>query len=342
MKFQNRFMRALAALLVASVFAAFSFSCAKKSAGSVSDKADAKPRTLIVTTIFPAYDWVKQVIADKSDDFEVVLLTDKGADLHSYQPSADDIIRITDCSMLVCVGGNSDAWVFDFMYNENAPRRKDKHVVSMMHLLDKDVKTEDEIQKSCIDHKAEEHDHASGNEKYDEHVWLSVRNAQKIVRKIADELCLIDPSNSDSYRENADSYISKLQELDAHCNAVAKMAKRSMLLFADRFPFGYFVCDYGLSFDAAFSGCSSESDASFLMITSLADKLKQFKLPAVVALKGRSHNIPESVLSVAAVDGVKVVTVDSMESLTSKDRASGITYASVMEDNLDSFRQALN
>ena len=483
----------------------------------------------IVTTIFPEYDWVKEILGDKADNAEITMLLDNGVDLHSYQPTADDIVKISDCDLFIYVGGESDGWVDDALKNAT---NKDMKVINLLDVLGDSVKTEevvegmqetehdhdhdhskevstfedDEVQDRSLsdwagdwqsaypfaldgtlddafaamaeegemtaeeyktyyqngyktditsidiegdhieftyedgkkvgsdykyvgyyiqnwstgtkaamyrfeaedkdsgapvyiefndhmiepaaaehfhirmsnesfdaivdpenswptffpadmtgeeicehmeghDHdEDEEHEHEEGEEheeEKDEHVWLSLKNAEVLVNAISKSLQELDPDNKDNYAANSDAYVKKLSALDADYQAAVDAASNKTVLFGDRFPFRYLVDDYGLDYYAAFVGCSAETEASFETISFLAKKVDELKLPCVLTIEGAQHKIAETIVQNTTEKNQKVLTMDSMQSTTSKDVANGTTYLSVMEKNLSVLKEAL-
>ena len=299
----------------------------------------------VVTTIFPAYDWVRAILGDKAENAEITMLLDNGVDLHSYQPTADDIIKISDCDLFVYVGGESDGWVEDAL--RNAANRNMK-VINLLEVLGDSVKTEEIVEGMQEEHEhedahahddAEEHEH---EEEADEHVWLSLKNAKMLVRVISKALQELDPDNKDIYAANADAYVKKLSALDADYQAAVDAASNKTILFGDRFPFRYLVDDYGLRYYAAFVGCSAETEASFETISFLAKKVDELKLPCVLTIEGAQHKIAETIVQNTTSKNQKVLTMDSMQSTTSKDVANGTTYLSVMEQNLSVLKEALD
>ena len=304
----------------------------------------------VVTTIFPAYDWVRAILGDKADNAEVTMLLDNGVDLHSYQPTADDIVKISDCDLFVYVGGESDGWVENALKNA---ANKNMKVINLLEVLGDSVKTEEAVegmQEDGHDHghshdeHDEEHDEAEGHdhgEEKDEHVWLSLKNAQTLCVTIADALCAIDPDNKNTYIANAAAYRDKLAALDADYKAAVDGAAHKTVLFGDRFPFRYLVDDYGLRYYAAFAGCSAETEASFETVSFLAKKVDELGLPCVLTIEGAQHRIAETIVQNTAGKNQKVLTMDSMQSTTSKDVANGATYLSVMEKNLSVLKEAL-
>ena len=286
----------------------------------------------IVTTIFPEYDWVREILGDKADSAEITMLLDNGVDLHSYQPTADDIIRISDCDLFVYVGGESDGWVEGAL---KSAANKDRKVINLLEILGDSVKEEETVEGM---QEAEE-DH--GEKEYDEHVWLSLKNAKTLVGAISAALQELDPDNKDTYAVNAEAYGQKLSALDAEYQKAVSAGTYRTLLFGDRFPFRYLVDDYGLSYYAAFVGCSAESEASFETVSFLARKVDELKLPCVLTIEGKNHKIAETIVQNTAGKNQKILTMDSMQSTTSQDVAGGTTYLSLMEKNLDVLKEAL-
>ncbi len=305
----------------------------------------------IVTTIFPEYDWVMNVLGDEADHAEVTMLLDNGVDLHSYQPSAEDILKISTCDMFIYVGGESDKWV-DKALGEAV--NEDMVVINLMDVLGDRVEEEEVVEgmqegdhhhdhEEDADHDHEEdadHDHAEEVE-YDEHVWLSLRNAEVLTDSIAAALEEIDPDNADTYKAKAEAYAEQLEALDAEYEKAVADASVTTLLFGDRFPFRYLVDDYGLSYYAAFVGCSAETEASFETIMFLAQKVDELSLDVVMTIDGSDQKIAQTIVQSTKDRDQKILTLDSMQSVTSDDVAEGITYLSIMEDDLTVLKEAL-
>ena len=284
-------------------------------------------------------------LGDKVKNVEVTMLLDNGVDLHSYQPTINDIAKISDCDMFIYVGGESDGWVNDALKNAKNDKMK---VINLLEVLGDSVKTEELIEGM----QEEEHDHHHDNEEIteekheqeeekDEHVWLSLKNAKILCKKIADNLSEIDPQNKNVYSANVSAYIEKLSALDEEYKKMVNGSNRKIVLFGDRFPFRYLVDDYGLDYYAAFVGCSAETEASFETVAFLSKKTDELKLPCVLTIEGANHKIAETVVANTYSKNQKVLTMDSMQSTTSSDVKNGITYISVMEKNLDILREAL-
>lgn len=292
--------------------------------------------TSVVATIFPVYDWVREVAGD---DVDLTLLLDNGVDLHSYQPTAQDIMKVATCDMFVYVGGESDDWVEDALSEAVNP---DMVVVNLVEAMGEDIKMEEIVEG--MEREEDEHEadaHEDHEDEADEHVWLSLRNAQKLVKVLASALGEADPANAERYAANADAYAEKLAALDAEYAAVCEGADYDTLLFGDRFPFRYLTDDYGLKYYAAFSGCSAESEASFETVVFLAGKLEELQLPAVMTIEGSDGRLAETVVQATGSRDAKILTLDSMQSTTGEDLKNGATYLSIMEENLEVLRQAL-
>ena len=318
-------------------------------------KSDRDGKLTVVATIFPEYDWVMNVLGDNPAGAEVTLLLDSGVDLHNYQPTAADILKISDCDLFLYVGGESDGWVKDVLRNAN---NKNMVVINLLDVLGDAVKEEEVVegmQEDEHDHDHEDgdddHDHEDGDHdhheheeepEYDEHVWLSLRNAEILTGSIADALGKLDPDHADTYKKNAEAYKGKLKELDGQYKAAVSGANVKTVLFGDRFPFRYLTDDYGLTYYAAFVGCSAETEASFETVIFLAKKADELSLPAVLTIEGNNHRIAETIVQNTNDKNRKILTMDSMQGTTSKDIKNGVTYLSVMEKNLSVLKEALN
>lgn len=298
----------------------------------------------IVTTIFPEYDWTREILGDQSERAEVTMLLDNGVDLHSYQPTADDLIKIAECDLFIYVGGESDGWVESALASTSNP---DRAVINLIDTLGDSVKLEEVVegmQETEHDHEEDEdhaHDADEQEAETDEHVWLSLRNAQAVCQKIAEKLGEIDPEHEQAYTQNALAYIDQLSALDAKYQAAVDAANKKTLVFGDRFPFRYLTEDYGLNYYAAFVGCSAETEASFETIRFLAEKTDALGLSHVLTIENPNHKIAETVVANTSGKNQQVLSMDSMQSVTSKDVAAGATYLSIMEHNLDVLTQAL-
>lgn len=317
----------LALLLALWIPAAVLSGCAPQDDSAASNKLN------IVTTIFPAYDWVREILGDETDRAEITMLLDSGVDLHSYQPTVDDIVKISDCDLFLYVGGESDGWVEDAL--KNAPN-KERKVIRLLDVLGDSAKAEETVEGM----QEEEHDHEEEAE-YDEHIWLSLKNAQVLVAAISEALQETDPARKDTYAANAAAYVEKLSALDGEYRAAVDNGKYKTLLFGDRFPFRYLADDYGLDYYAAFPGCSAETEASFETVSFLAGKMDALGLPCVLTIEGTQHKIAETIVQNTAQKNQQILTMDSMQAVTANDAANGVSYLSIMEKNLSVLKKAL-
>ena len=318
---------------------------------------DANKKFSVVCTIFPEYDWIRQLVGDKKDNYEITYLLDKGVDLHSYQPTAEDIAKIANCDLFVYVGGESDGWVNDALKESKNDKMQ---VVNLLETLGKNVKPEEVVEgmqeedehdhdhddkdhdDKDHDHEDADHDHDHEEEtEYDEHVWLSLRNATALVNTLAEKLQTIDPENKDYYAGTAADYTAKLGDLDSRYLATIKKAKVKTVLFGDRFPFRYLVDDYGLKYYAAFVGCSAETEASFETVAFLAKKTDDLKLKSVLVIENSDQKIAKKIVETTKDKNQNIVVLNSMQSITNEDIANGATYLSIMESNLKALASAL-
>lgn len=344
-----------------SVTSATSSAVASSTASTKSEAKtdDAKKKFSVVCTIFPEYDWIRQLVGDKKDNYEITYLLDKGVDLHSYQPTAEDIAKIANCDLFVYVGGESDGWVNDALKESKNDKMQ---VVNLLETLGKNVKPEEVVEgmqeedehdhdhdhddkdhdDKDHDHDDKDHDHDHEEEtEYDEHVWLSLRNATALVNTLAEKLQTIDPENKDYYATTAADYTAKLGDLDSRYLATIKKAKVKTVLFGDRFPFRYLVDDYGLKYYAAFVGCSAETEASFETVAFLAKKTDDLKLKSVLVIENSDQKIAKKIVETTKDKSQNIVVLNSMQSITNEDIANGATYLSIMESNLKALASAL-
>ena len=324
-------MKKLILVLIASLFLV---GCGSNASNTSETEANATDSISVVATIFPEYDWVKQ-ITNGASNVEITMLLDNGVDLHNYQPTAEDIMKVATCDVFIYVGGESDEWVENVLAEAVNP---DMQVINLMEVLGDSVKEEEVVEGM----EAEEHDHEEEEIEYDEHVWLSLKNTKILVEEIATVLEAVDSVNADLYKSNVTAYVSQLDSLDAKYQEVADAGTFDTLLFGDRFPFRYMVDDYNLNYYAAFVGCSAETEASFETITFLAGKVDELGLTSVCTIENSEQKIANTIIENTASKDAKVLTMDSMQSTTSDDVASGTTYLSIMENNLSVLEAALN
>ncbi len=293
--------------------------------GACSGKDDSnKGKISVVSTIFAPYDFARQIVGDNA---EVTMLLPPGSESHSYEPSPKDIITIQECDVFIYVGGESDEWVRTVLESIDTSNIK---IITLMDCV--------EIVEEEIVEGMEEDDEGNQQKEYDEHVWTSPKNAKLIANKILDAICAIDSEKTESYKKNAESYITKLDELDKTFKEVVDSGVRKTLIFGDRFPFRYLTDAYGLDYYAAFPGCSSETEASAATVAFLISKTKSEKIPVVFHIEFSSEKIAD-VISEAT--GANVLLFHSCHNITKTDFENGVTYIDLMNQNVKNLREAL-
>ena len=336
----------------------------------------------IITTIYPEYAWTKEILGTRTDSVNLTLLIKNGIDLHSYKPTAHDVAKIASADMVIYVGGESDEWIKDALtaspkkgrveinlmealgdrvkaeeivegmqaeeehHHEHAEEHEHEH-----HKEHAEEHKHEHHKEHAEEHEHEHHDeHAEAHEHHhdeevenDEHVWLSLKNAEVIVKKISEELSKIDAAHASAYKQNAEAYIAQIQSLDAEYRTAVESAARKTVLFGDRFPFRYLVDDYGIKYYAAFVGCSAESEASFETIAFLAGKMDSESLPSIFIIENGNEKIAKAVLAASKNSkNAQILTINSMQSITEEQINNGINYLSLMSANLENLKKALN
>ena len=296
-------------------------------------KAKKSDKLKVVTTIFPEYDWTREIIGDNAKNVELTLLLGNGVDLHSYQPSIQDIAKISTADIFIYVGGESDDWVKDALKNAT---NKNMKVIKLLETLGDKVKAE-EVKEGMQAEEEEDEDEVE----YDEHVWLSLKNAKILCAEISSVLCEKDPTNAAAYKSNLAAYTARLDTLDAKYAAAVKVGSKKTILFGDRFPFRYLVDDYGLDYFAAFVGCSAETEASFETVIFLAKKVDELGLNTVLKIESGDGKIARTIIQNTKKKNAKVLTLDSIQSTTAKQAAAGTSYLKIMEENLTVLAEVL-
>lgn len=285
----------------------------------------------VVCTSFSEYDWTRNIVGD-SDNINLTYLLESGIDLHNYQPSTRDILTISDCDLFIYVGGESDKWVSDTLAEA---RNKEMKVISLMDVLGESAK-EEEIKEGM---QAEEED--SDEIEYDEHVWLSVKNAEMFCESICETLTELDSENAEKYSNNLELYKSQLSKLDNQYSEMIESKSEKTVLFGDRFPFRYLFDDYGIDYYAAFAGCSAETEASFNTIVTLADKVDELGLETIFVIENSNTAIAEAIMRNSNAKKQKIMTLDSIQSVSSGMIKSGETYISIMKENCEKLGSVL-
>ncbi len=334
-------------LLAAALAAAMCAGCSsgKKVAGS-------GEKLSIVATVFPQYDFARQIAGDRAD---VILLLKPGMEAHSYEPSPKDIIRISRCDLFLNVGGESESWLDSVL--ESADNQTMK-IVSALDCVEPLEEETVEGMQSKEHHHAHDHDHdhgeetegeehdedhnedhdGDGEEEYDEHVWTSPMNAIAIVNRINGALCEIDPKNAEYYCGNTARYVAELIALDNAFRDTVVGAKRHLLVFGDRFPLLYFVREYGLDYYAAFPGCAAETEPSAATVAFLIDAVKREKVPVIFYIELSNHKVADAI---AECTGTRTAQFNTCHNITADDFKAGESYVTLMRANVEILREAL-
>ncbi len=321
--------RLFSAILVCMLLAIAVSGCGSSQTPSKKEEG----KLLVVTTIFPLYDWAREVTGAQADEIELVCLLENGADYHSFQPSAAHIAKIAEADVFIFTGGGSESWAEEAVKNRRNPSQK---AVRLFTVLEDRLLLEEHVEGM-------EEEHEEGNDvEYDEHLFLSLVNAKRAVSAIAGALSEADPAHKADFEANEAAYLEKLSTLDKAYRETVQNARRDTILFGDRFPFRYLCEDYGLRYYAAFQGCSADAEASFQTVAFLSEKVKELSLPSVLTLEKSDHKLAETIISASGLKGVEIVTMDSMQAVTPKERSEGASYLRGMEKNLEVLRKALN
>ena len=320
-----------AAAVTAAVLSCSFTGCSQGRLSSAPEKID------VICTTFSEYDWTRQIVGD-SKNVEITYLLGTGVDLHNYQPSAEDIMKISDCDMFVYVGGESDKWVDDAL---REARNKDMQVVKLLESIG-DFAKEEEIKEGMEAEEEEEEEGEEEGPEYDEHVWLSLRNAEICCDDICNALCKLDSSGAEGYKANLAAYNAELDALDSEYTDMANNAKVKTIVFGDRFPFRYLVDDYGIDYYAAFVGCSAETEASFETIVGLSNKIDELGIDTVFTIENSDPSIAQAVIDNSENKDRNIETLNSIQSVTADTVSSGVTYISIMRQNLETLRKVLD
>lgn len=331
---------------------------------------DGTGKLRVVTTLFPYYDFTRQIAGDQ---IELTLMVPAGMDSHSFEPTPADMKKIQEADLVICNGGTMEHWFSEVL---EALDTSDFTVVTMM---DSVKVLEEELVEGMEDahedrgevHAHEEgdyspggaadrHDTGTGAEvssshgaenaheeeespapeiEYDEHIWTSPVNAMAIVARICDALCEADPAHGELYRQRAEAYRGELARIDAGFRQVSENRKRDRIVVGDKFPFRYLAEEYGLQYSAAFSGCSTDTEPSARTIAWLIDRVREEQIPAVYYLELSSSRVAEII---GEETGAEPLLLHSCHNVTRSQFDRGITYLELMEQNIENLRKGLD
>lgn len=301
--------KGIAAILVLLLLFVPLYGCGKQ------DAREGEDTLKIVSTVFPSYDWVREILGKEAKKADLSLLVKNGVDLHSYQPSVEDLVMISECDLFIYVGGTSDGWVEDALHASQNP---DQIAVDLLQVLGLDGDTE-----------------------ADEHVWLSLKNAKVLCAHIADQLSALDPERAQTYADNLAAYTEQLETLDVQYEKMVDNAEGDTVVFGDRFPFRYLFDDYGIHCFAAYAGCSAEAEVSFDTVITLAEKIDALGLSCILVPETSDKSLAQTILQSTKDKNQEILVMDSMQSVTEDQMEEGITYLSGMESNLAVLEYAL-
>ncbi|MDR1970668.1 MAG: metal ABC transporter substrate-binding protein [Treponema sp.] len=284
----------------------------------------------VVTTVFPPYDFVRAIAGDK---VQVTMLLPPGAESHSFEPTPRDIVRIQSCDIFVYVGGESDAWAERILDSIESVKTGKVKVLALMDMVEV-------VEEEIVEGMEEEEEEEEGEEaEYDEHVWTSPRNAKLIVQSLTGALCEADSANAALYRQNAADYQAKLDQLDSAFKAVVDGARRRTIIFGDRFPFRYFADAYGLSYYAAFPGCSTETECSAATIAFLIDKIRDEGIPVIFHIELSNEKIADTI---SEATGAKKLLLHACHNVSRREMDDHASYLALMQGNVERLREALH
>jgi zinc transport system substrate-binding protein len=315
---QKKTFRAALALACALMLMPFAY-------GQAGEAPDTGRKISVVATNFPPFDFARVIAGDKAD---VVMLLPPASESHSFEPTPQDVIRVQRCDVFIYVGGESDTWVNGVLDSMDTSAMK---IVTLMDCVTP-------VEEDTVEGMEPEEEEAGDEPAYDEHVWTSPKNVRLIVEKIADALSEADPANAEVYRRNAEAYQGELDVLDAAFQAVVDGAVRKTLVFGDRFPFRYFTDAYGLTYFAAFPGCSTETEASAATIRFLIDKIRAEHIPVVFHIELSNRKIADTL---SESTGAKVLLLHSVHNITKSDFENGLGYLDLMRGNVENLKEAL-
>ena len=307
--------------LVASALLCLLTLCPLSGCGKAEDSGDID----ITCTVFPIYDWVRSIVGD-TKGVNVRLLVKNGTDVHSFQPSFEDMATVKGSEAVVYIGGASDGWIGDSA-SEGAEK------LSISELEGIRLYSASDTTDSHTHHEGEEHSHT---ETFDEHLWLSISNAKVTCQEIYGLLCRLDGDNKEAYESNLSAYMSKLDSLESAMAAIGEKADKP-LVFADRFPFVYLLHDYHIPYRAAFSGCSTEVNSGFETQIDLIKLVRLMDSPCIFTIEGGDKHLAEAI---ANETGCRVYSLNSMQSVKRSDIESGATYLEIMENNVKTLKEA--
>ena len=312
----------ITAFLTAAAAALCLCSCSTENNSDTEDNGKLR----IISTVFPPYDLAKQIVGENA---EISILLPPGSESHTYEPSAKEILEIQNCDIFLYIGGENEQWAEKLISANNSKGVKTVKLIDCVNKLE-----ETDIQEDEEEEHHEEHEHET-----DEHIWTSPKNEQLMLSAVYDAICEVDPDNKEVYTKNKDSYNKQLTELDKEYEEAISGAKNKTIILADKFPFRYLANEYGLTFYAAFSSCSDESEPSAAAMISLISTIKERNIPVVYYLEFSSTKVADTLCSET---GASSLMLHSCHNVSKEDLEKGISYVDFMKQNLENLKTALN
>lgn len=322
-------MKRLLSVILTAALAGTAFAgCAQQTNAVQNGNGDGKLK--VVSTIFPGYDFAREIAGAHA---EITMLLPPGSESHSFEPTPQDIIKIQNSDLFIYGGGDSDNWADSILGSMDTSNMK---ILSMMDLVET---MEEEIKEGMDDEREHSHSEDAEEREYDEHVWTSPVNAMKISQAIGDTLAQLDAENAAAYRQNTQSYIAQLEEVDQAFREVVRNATYKTLIFGDRFPFLYFAREYGLDYYAAFPGCATETEASAKTVAFLIDKINAEQIPVVFYIEFSNEKMADII---SESTGVKKMLFHSCHNVSRDDIQNGVSYLELMRRNVETLREAIS
>lgn len=289
----------------------------------------------IITTIFPIYDICREVLGGSDD---ILLLHDTGTDMHSYQPSVHDIVTISSAELFFYIGGESDEWVGDII---RSSKNNNLTAVALIDSVEKIVEGNANVIDDSHNHSHDHSEHKNHSQEIDEHIWLSIRNMITMTEVITEHLLDVFPERVGEIKQNSDTYLGKLKQLENEYNSVLNNSLQTIII-ADRFPFIYLANDYNFKYIAAFSGCSADTEASTETIAHLIDEVNHHNAKYVLVLENSDRKVAERIIKDSSCQNdIEILTINTCQSVGRKDVQSA-SYIEIMKSNLVNFRKVVN
>ncbi|WP_039953933.1 metal ABC transporter substrate-binding protein [Brachyspira hampsonii] len=331
-------------LILIFIISVLSISCNTNKSSNDADTNKENNKIKVVTTIFPIYDFTRNIAGD---NVNLQMIIKPGIEIHSFNTTPADVIDIQNADVFIYIGGESEEWAEKVVSSMDTNGKKIIRLIDYVKALDEEI-VEGMEHDEDHDHEEEanhnEHENAAEESHthegiYDEHIWTSPKNAELMVSAICNALSEIDSDNADIYKSNADKYNQELTVLDNEIRNAVNSSKRKNIVFGDRFPFRYLAEEYGLEYRAPFNGCSSQVDASPKTIAYLINYIKDNNIPYLYYIELSNEKIANTLIEQT---GAKKLKLHSGQNVSKEEFDSGVTYLSIMRDNLESLKKGLN